>query len=130
MKKTIYKSGLIAKYLIEHGADINAKYELYNYNCLKSKTYELIKIKTPLYIACEKGNKPIAKYLIDHKSNVNIGYWNNTTEETPLSIAFKNGNESLVRYLIEHGTNNYNEYRLNDCYVYWFGKKIQKKLLY
>jgi len=47
----------IIKYLVEHGADIN-----------KANFYIR---ETPLYYACENGNKSIIKYLVEHGADVN-----------------------------------------------------------
>jgi len=50
------------KYLIEHGADINIRYELYEFSpengiyCNPYSEYEKKEIKPLLYIVCEKDN--------------------------------------------------------------------------
>ena len=73
------------KYLIKHGVDINKI--IWNDG-------------TPLFIACEKGNKIIIKYLVEHGAYIDKGKKNG---ETPLFNACKNGNEVVVKYLVEKG---------------------------
>ena len=53
-----------------------------------------------LFIACENGNKYVAKFLVEHSIDINK---ENKNGETPLFYACKNGNESLVRYFVERG---------------------------
>jgi len=108
----------MVKYLIEHGADTNTRYELYTFNGCKFNHDKLLETETPLSIVCKKGNERLAKYLIDHGANVNLGLWDHKRNETPLGIAYKNGNETIVKYLIEHGAdiNQSQMYHLMDYY--------------
>ena len=84
----------IVKYLVEHGADVNAECKGPNGS-----------IKTPLIIACENEKDTIARYLIEHGANVNVELITHNSFNTPLSIACDKENESMVKYLIEHGAN-------------------------
>jgi len=129
----------VMKCLIEHGADINKEYNLFEYqedeyqvdeyqeddsnNEEDSKyyknywCYKLIKIKTPLTIACKRNNETIVKYLVEHGAKINVkDEFINTLQylefKSPLGIACENGNESIVKYLIEHKANINHKYRL------------------
>jgi len=73
----------IIKYLIDHGADVNAK----------SKDGE-----TPLIITCKRQNGCIVKYLIDNGADMNI---KNAKGEKPLTIAYKLRNGTIIKYLME-----------------------------
>lgn len=110
----------IAKYLIDHGADVNKKGKYKEYSA-------------PLLSACKANNEEIAKYLIDHGADVNLklGFEVNVSSfqivfdenhlvipsdsvlinhqvyHNPLKYACENGNESLVKYLVEHGANDF-----------------------
>jgi ankyrin repeat protein len=54
------------EYLVDHGADVNAKNE---------------NGETPLHYAASNGHLPIVQYLVQHGANMNIGTWKG---ETPL----------------------------------------------
>lgn len=86
LKLAIIKGNLdIVKLLIEKGANINVKYDLYN---------------TPLHIAMINGNLEIVKLLIEKGADVNA---KNETNDTPLHIAMIKGNHDIVKLLIEKG---------------------------
>lgn len=97
---------ILIKYLIGNGAGINTKYKLIDMECSQDKYYSYInhniqstKFKTPLIYACEKGNIPLLKYLIEYGADINLEYE---------SYEFHNG---------------YNEYNYYYCYY----KKIEYK---
>lgn len=123
----------IIKYLIEHGADVNAKSNYYGRTPLYYRTQnwermdnvlELIhclvenganvNIKddeghTPLQCAIEgyeefgEKIKPIIRYLIEHGADVNT---KDNNGKTPLHCATSyGGNLENVKYLVEHGAN-------------------------
>lgn len=73
--------------LVENGADVNMKTGWRG--------------RTPLYIACEKGHKNVAKYLVKHGADINIksGY----KDETPLHAVCERGHEDIVLHLVKHG---------------------------
>ena len=73
----------IIKYLVDHGADVNAK----------SKNGD-----TPLTISCRNGNGYIVKYLIDHGANIDVRDGNG---DSPLVIAYTIGDETILKYVIE-----------------------------
>ncbi len=75
----------INEILIDHGEDIN-----------KINEYGEI----PLFIACERGNEAIVKYLIKFGAYINTKICD---DETPLFKACLNGNVVLVKYLVELG---------------------------
>eukprot|EP00833_Pecoramyces_ruminatium_P015430 jgi/Orpsp1_1/1189462/evm.model.d7180000072215.1 len=102
----------MVKYLVEHGADVNEVYECRKYTKGSNgiRYYYLcniIKVKSPLSMACEKGNESIVKCLVEHGADINAKYEYLDYEKleiiTPLMYACKNGNVSIVNYLIEHG---------------------------
>ena len=66
------------KYLVEHGADVNAKDNLG---------------RAPLSFAAERGNLELVKYLVDHGADVNAVYFGGT----PLRNAAGNGSLELVK---------------------------------
>ena len=74
-------------YLIEHGADANAKT---NYNV------------TPLSLACECGHAAIVKKMIEANPELDLES-KRLGSETPLMLAARNGNAELVKALIEAG---------------------------
>jgi len=76
------------KYFIEHGADPN--------NNVSEK-------RTPLIIACKKGNEDLIKCLHEC-GDADINDRNNY-KYSPLYIGCMKGNVSIVRYLVEHGAN-------------------------
>jgi len=100
--------------LVEHGADIDARCEKYEFThgCSQSDGSEwyyhfYMEVRSPLIIACEKENVSLVKYLVEHGADVDkrcfIGPIEGIQIKTPLCIACEKGNESLVKYLVEHG---------------------------
>ncbi len=73
------------KYLIDHGANINAKDRSGN---------------TGLIIEAGNGNEERVKYLIDHGADVNA---QNRRRLTALYYAAPSGHENIVKYLVEYG---------------------------
>eukprot|EP00833_Pecoramyces_ruminatium_P002015 jgi/Orpsp1_1/1176047/evm.model.c7180000056215.1 len=93
----------MVKYLVEHGADINtvSEYRKYTQNCDAVRKYHLcdiIKVKSPLCMACKKGNESIVNYLVEHGADINAKYEYLNSKKleivTPLMYACKSGNES------------------------------------
>jgi len=78
------ESETLAKYLIDHGANVN-------------KTGE--KGDTPLIVAVKNGLVNLVKYLIEHGAYVNKP---NDYGDVPLLIAIECCNKNIVKYLIEH----------------------------
>ena len=78
----------IVEYLIENGANIEAKDDYGN---------------TPLHTAANYGSTlEIVEYLIENGADIEA---NNNDGNTPLHHAAENGNLEIVEYLIENGTN-------------------------
>ncbi|WP_054849042.1 ankyrin repeat domain-containing protein [Vulcanisaeta sp. JCM 14467] len=71
----------IVKYLIENGADINAR----------DNTG-----KTPLHFAAKNGYLDIVKYLIENKADINV---KDNIGKTPLDYAEENGHKNVANYL-------------------------------
>jgi len=100
----------IAKYLIEHGADVN------NLQFPKYDHYYLGDQYTPLSLAINNGNEFIVKCLVEHGADVNkkirkYYYKSADINEShdnyfPLDLAIKKGNKSIEAYLREHGAQN------------------------
>ncbi|WP_353287418.1 ankyrin repeat domain-containing protein [Wolbachia endosymbiont (group B) of Gerris lacustris] len=84
----------VAKYLIDHGANLNVQDNYYQKTNTKYVYY-----KTPLHYAIESGNTEIAKYLIDRGANPNI---QDAYSKTPLYSAIYSGNTEIVNYLLDH----------------------------
>ena len=75
----------MAKKLIEHGADVNAKNK---YGGL------------PLTIACQENLENTIIYLVKFGADVN-----KNEKNSPLSNSCNKGNEKMVKFLLEHGAN-------------------------
>lgn len=73
----------VAKFLVTHGAKINAKNEKYE--------------STPLHEACWKGNIDIVKYLVDQGADVTI---KEKEGNTPIGFASREGHLEVVKYLL------------------------------
>jgi len=52
--------------------------------------------ETPLFTACENGNEPLVKYLVELGANINK---ENDYGQNPLFIACKYGNKKVEKYL-------------------------------
>ena len=108
----------VAKFLIEHGADVNSKdrdwYTPLYWACYK-ENIELVKLlleqgadvdsknkkgETPLYWACKKGNTEIVKLLLEHGADVNI---KDKYVDTPLYWACVKNHTEVAKVLIGHG---------------------------
>ncbi|EAY07938.1 hypothetical protein TVAG_064860 [Trichomonas vaginalis G3] len=87
----------IAKYLVEHDADVNME------------TREYFNYKTPLKAAIKNGSIEMVQYLIDHGADVNMkicdyhGGYDYKDFKTPLSIAINHGSLEIVKLLVENG---------------------------
>jgi ankyrin repeat protein len=77
----------VIRYLIEHGADINAVDDWNN---------------TFMCVAVEENDLELAYYLIDKKIDVNKNCY---FEEPPIIKAVKEGNLTLVKFLADNGAN-------------------------
>ena len=85
----------IAKLLIEHGADVNAK-------CGISAWGGFDLNQTPLHSAAENGNFEMVKLLVEHGADVNAM---NYEGATPLRTAIVWGhNKDIIKYLIFNGS--------------------------
>jgi ankyrin repeat protein len=76
---------LVAEWLIEHGADVNAK------DAFKS---------TPLHVAAFHDNRDIAAVLISHGADVNA---RRDDGATPLHLARTSGHETMAKELQKYG---------------------------
>jgi ankyrin repeat protein len=86
----VYHQPEVVKYLVEHGADIEAKVH-YWYDS-----------STPLMLASYKGAFEVVKYLIEQGADVNAK--SDILGQTALlNAASAYGRIDLVRYLVEHG---------------------------
>jgi len=105
----------IAKYLAEHGANINK---------------ERMNGETPLFDACISGNETTVKYLVENEEDINK---ENDDDETTLFNACKDGNIEIIKILIEQGadvnkTNKFGNTPLN--YVHcWMKHKRERYLV-
>ena len=91
----------LVKYLVEHGADINK---------------EDVRGKTPLYLAVEYNNKNLMKYLVEHGADINKedeDWW------TPLMSAINSGNENIVKYLVENKADINKQNKSGITPLYW-----------
>lgn len=77
-------NGVLARYLIRHGADENAKD---------------IRQNTILHLTTEKGNLELVRTLIK-SSNVNVNQVN-SDEQSPLSLAILYNHEDVCKYLLD-----------------------------
>ena len=75
----------VVKYLVEHGADVNAK----DNNDM-----------TPLMDAAQEGHLEVVKYLVEHGADVNAKHGE---DWTALTSAARKGHLDVVKYLAEHG---------------------------
>ena len=75
----------IAKFLIDFGADLNAKDK---------------EGSSPLQNSAAKGNYDISKYLIDKGADVNFKDMNDVT---PLHFACMSGNLEIIKYMVKKG---------------------------
>jgi ankyrin repeat protein len=107
------RPGLIAKILIEHGADVNAHnpqgltalHMATNgrFTCVKSLLEHGANPNdttqggaTPLYLACCEGCLPIVDILLRYNANKNIAC---NDGSTPLQMARRKGNPAIIRLL-------------------------------
>jgi len=117
----LYNKDAIAKYLVEHGADVNINPKFRDYCkvplivAVSKRNLSMVKYliehgadihqkdendSTALTEACIHNHESLVKYLVDQGAEVNHKDWNHST---PLIYACGNGNETIVRYLVEHG---------------------------
>lgn len=78
----------IVKYLVENGADVNAK-----------AVTKLGYFETPLLVSLYKGNVEITKYLLENGADMH----KNDLYDTPLIIAIETNNFNEVKCLVDHG---------------------------
>ncbi|KAJ1469481.1 ankyrin repeat-containing domain protein [Baffinella frigidus] len=70
-------------------------------NCPRAKVDAALGNKcTPLFVACDRGNLPIAKVLMDNRANIHAVAEN---EFTPLLVAAGNNRKGCVQELIRRG---------------------------
>nr|XP_006822296.1 PREDICTED: ankyrin-3-like [Saccoglossus kowalevskii] len=114
------------KILLQHGANPNKRYSMFNrvfheINCVKKDSTESLELLlkfgaktevldtkslTPLHWACQGGNFPFAKMLLDYGAKVD--YESPETRGlrgkiTPLRYAVMNSEPELTKLLLEHG---------------------------
>jgi hypothetical protein len=77
----------VAKLLLEHGADVNAKESVYD--------------ATPLHVAAATGHADVARLLLEHGADVNAKYGD--SDLTPLHVAALYGHADVARLLLERG---------------------------
>jgi ankyrin repeat protein len=80
----------IVKFLVEHGANVNAAATVAGFTGY-----------TALIYASERGQVNVVKYLIKHGANINAKKKNG---DTALSLAENNGHTEVARILREAGT--------------------------
>lgn len=85
----------MVKILVEEG---NAKV-----NIKTNQHFIVRETKTPLFIALEKGQYEIARYLVEKGADVNA--LNDSQNSTALTQACRNDHLPMVRFLLEHGAN-------------------------
>ena len=79
----------IVKFLVEKGADVNAKTH-----------FEYSSVETPLLLSLYNENSSIAEYLINNGADINV---TNEDGETPLMYASKVHNIKVIELLIQKG---------------------------
>jgi len=137
----------VAKFLIEHGADVNIKDDkemTYLSYAVMMNNIEMVKVlceygadvnikdkyeSTPLFEAVDMNNIEMVKVLCEYGADVNII---NKSEITPLFEACENENIEMVKFLIDVGaivnTKIYNDERVN-AYSHGHNNKEIKKIL-
>ena len=86
----------LAKLLIEHGADVNARQEIEQQDETGLKLLGI----TPLHLALEAGHKDLARLLIAKGADVNADAYD---DGRPIDIAAYDGHEDMVELLISNG---------------------------
>jgi serine/threonine-protein phosphatase 6 regulatory ankyrin repeat subunit A/serine/threonine-protein phosphatase 6 regulatory ankyrin repeat subunit B len=121
----------LVKYLVEHGADVNAKDEKNMTALHYAAILYLSEIfmylvehgadinekdennRTALHYAAERGLLEIVKYLVKHGADINA---KDEKNKTALHYAAKRGLSKIVRYLVQHGANEWNSALTRACY--------------
>ena len=85
LHSTRFNNGKLAKWLVEHDADVNKATE---------KGY------TPLIVAAGLGNEVLVKYFVEHGADINA---ETKDGKNSLMMAFQHDNKNLFHYLIENG---------------------------
>jgi ankyrin repeat protein len=81
----------IVKYLVENGADVNAKNDAR---------------ESALLLTCREGHLDIIRYLVENGADINYSTGLKYGEGvTPLTFACVYGHLSVVEYLVENGAN-------------------------
>jgi len=96
----------ILKYLVEHGAFIESLGYIHLSNprgpyTINEFEYTLGEFHSPLFIACDKEDFSLVKYLVEQGEYVNQRSLNQ--KHTPLTLASERSNEAIVKYLVDHG---------------------------
>ncbi|WIH81251.1 ankyrin repeat domain-containing protein [Brachyspira pilosicoli] len=79
----------MVKFLVEKGADVNAKTH-----------FEYSSVETPLLLSLDNENSSVAEYLINNGADINV---TNEDGETPLMYASKVHNIKVIELLIQKG---------------------------
>ena len=79
----------VAKYLVEHGADVNAV------------GFSPDNTLTALQLVAEKGDMEMVQYLVEHGADVNATA--STDAFSVLQLVAARGDIEMVQYLVEHG---------------------------
>ena len=106
----------MVKFLVEKGADVNAKTH-----------FEYSSVETPLLLSLDNENSSVAEYLINNGADINV---TNEDGETPLMYASKVHNIKVIELLIQKGAdiNAFNNYG-NTALIYGVNNLETVKLL-
>ena len=88
----------LVEYLVRKGADVNA-YRLDNPTAYR--IWGLLRLPTPLHVACEENNIPVARALLQHGADPHrkILEAGQPTDPTPLDKAIQRNDQALVAVL-------------------------------
>lgn len=128
------QNGDVVKYLLDRGADVNIKHDVYKYSAIDvATTADVIDVlikaganiesrfngMTPLHNAVSDGKNIIASILLNAGANIEAVVNNNDPYydgSTPLMIAVNDGNYDMCVFLISRGANvNYETPRRKTC---------------
>jgi ankyrin repeat protein len=115
LKALIARNPIIAEYLVESGAELDANKALHITAALGSADRDVIRFlrkqgatldnpdeqgNTPLHSAILNDQRVTAKYLINRGASLDIA---NQEGLTPLALAVKKGNQDIIRLLRQFG---------------------------
>ena len=85
----------LVEYLVRHGTDVNA----YRFdNAIAWRWRALFQLPTPLHVACEERNIPVARALLQHGADPHrkILSAGQLMQPTPLDKALESNNQGLI----------------------------------